>query len=96
MAQDIEDKVVFAVSPGNGDGVPMVLLGIPHRAYKRMKDGRTSTFDLTKVGLPVKLILYGAENHTAAMKMIEGHMAETGTAMLDERRADFSIQPKVK
>lgn len=95
MAQDIEEKVVFAVSPdGQGDGVPVVLLGIPYRAYKRMKNGNTSTFDLTKAGIPVKLVLYGAENHTAAMKMIEAHMAKTGTPMLDERRADFSIKPK--
>ncbi len=88
----IEEKMVFAVSPG--DGVPVVLLGIPQGAWEYMKDGKTHTFDLTRVGIPVKLMLYGAKDHDAAMKMIETHMSDRKLPYLDARREDFSIKPK--
>lgn len=95
MAGNIEDKMVFGISPnGNGDGIPVVLLGIPRGAWDYMHDGKTHSFDLTKVGIPVKILIYGADNHTAAMKMIEGHMSERGLPYLDQRREDFSIKPK--
>lgn len=91
---DIENKMVFAVSPeGNGDGVPMLLLGIPAGAWEYMKDGKTHQFDLTKIGLPVRIMLYGAPDHSAAMKMVEGHLSDRGLPYLDARREDFSIKP---
>ncbi len=90
---NIEEKMVFGISPGQGDGVPCVLLGIPAKAWEHMRDGKTHTFDLTKAGLPIKLILYGAADHKAAMKMIEGHLAATNTPYLNELQTDFSIKP---
>jgi hypothetical protein len=90
----IEEKMVFGISPGDGNGVPLVLLGIPKGAWDYMKDGKTHTFDLTKAGLPIKIMLYGADNHSAALKMVERHIAEKGLPYLDQRREDFSIKPR--
>jgi hypothetical protein len=90
----IEEKMVFGVSPGDGDGIPLVLLDIPKGAWEHMKDGKTHTFDLTKIGMPIKIMLYGADDHAAAMKMIEVHLAERGVPYIDARRDDFSIKPK--
>src|SRR5579885_1315247 len=92
---DMENKVVFAVSlQGQGDGIPVVLLGIPARAWEHMKDGNTHTFDLTRAGVPVKLILYGARTHRDAMAVIETHSSLRGEPLLDARDRDFSIHPK--
>jgi hypothetical protein len=93
MNKNIEEKVIFGVSPG---AEPMILLGVPKGAWEYMKDGKTHTFDLTKIGLPLKIVMYGAENHTAAMKIIEGHMSAKGQTYADERRRDFSIYPTPK
>jgi hypothetical protein len=77
MTRNIEDKVVFGVCPGGeGDGVPLVLLGIPKGAWEYMKDGKTHNFDLTKAGIPVKLMLYGGDSHSHCMKMIEAHLSK--------------------
>lgn len=89
MSRNIEEKVVFGVSPGSE---PMILLGVPKGAWDYMKDGKTHTFDLTKIGLPIKIVMYGAKDHAAAMKMIEGHLKDKGQPYLDERRRDFSIE----
>jgi len=88
-ARDDEDKVIFAVSPdGQGDGVPIVIFGIPKAAWERMKDGHTSTFDLTKIGLKFKCVMYGAETSEQA----KGYLNLAGAVQAWD--SDFSIQPK--
>jgi len=53
---------------------------------------KTHTFDLTKAGLPVKLLMYGAKDHAAAMKMIHDFMRRRGIPYLDKRGTeDFSL-----
>ncbi|TIL29992.1 hypothetical protein [Mesorhizobium sp.] len=95
--RNLDEKLVFAVSPaGQGDGVPILLVGVPNGAWEYMKDGKTHHFDLTKAGVPVKLLLFGAESHAAAMKVIDDAMKASGTAYLDERLTDFAIKPRVK
>lgn len=95
MPGRVEDKVVFGLCPdGQGDGVPLLLLGVPRGAWNYMRDGKTHTFDLTRVGLPVKLILFGATDHASAKAVIEAHNAGLGAPTLDLRRDDFSIRPR--
>lgn len=38
--------------------VPTVILGMPQGAWDFMADGLTHTFDLTKVGVPVQVIIF--------------------------------------
>lgn len=92
---DIETKMVFGISPqGQGDGIPVVLLGIPKGAWEFMKDGKTHHFDLTRLGVPVKMMLYGAKDHTEAMRVIEQCAAAQGEPLLDDRRTDYGIPMK--
>lgn len=90
-----DEKLVFAVSPaGQGDGVPILLVGVPKAAWEYMKDRKTHHFDLTKAGVPVKLLFFGADSHAAAMKVIDDAMKASGNAYFDERRTDFAIKPR--
>lgn len=93
--QPVDEKVVFGVAPNaTGDGAPLVLLGIPALAWENLKGGKCSTFDLTRIGIPVKLMVYGAENHDAAMKVITDYNKAHSLATLDLRREDFGLKPK--
>lgn len=84
-----EEKVVCGISPeGTGDGVPLVILGVPKGAWEYMKDGKTHTFDLTAAGVPVKLVLFGGKDHEECSRLL----VQAGT--IDARGVDFSIQPK--
>jgi hypothetical protein len=89
MPKNIEEKIVFALSPS--DIGPILTLGIPKAAWEYMKDGKTHHFDLTSIGIPVKLLLFGAESHDAAMKVLTKAAADQGVPLLDERQRDFSI-----
>ena len=92
MSRNIEEKMVFGLSTDD-KGTPSVLLGIPKGAWEYMKDGMTHTFDLSSVGVNVKLMLFGAENHDAAMKLLTDSFHAAGKPVLDERLKDFSIKP---
>ena len=85
---------MFALSPtGTGDGVPLMVVGIPEKAWTVLIEGKTAEFDLTKAGLPIKLVLFGAKDHDAAMKMLTEHAANRNEPMYDRRREYFGIDP---
>lgn len=88
---DIEERPVFGYGPG-ADGSTVLLLGIPRRAWETMQDGHAKDLDLTGIGLPVKLLIFGADDHASVMKVINASFAEAGVPVLDERRRDFSIK----
>lgn len=94
-ARNIEEKMVFAVSyEGQGDGVPVVVLGIPRAAWRYMRDGKTHNFDLTKAGVPVKLMIFGGKDHADVMKTLDDAAKLSGSAYEDARQKDFDIHPR--
>lgn len=86
----IDRRLVFAVSPSDVRGVATLLVGVPAGAWDHVKDGKTAGFDLSRIGIPFQLIMFGAETHDAAMKMLEQFASASGVALLDERRRDFA------
>lgn len=84
-----DEQVAFMV--GMTDAEPVVMLGIPPGAWEYMKGGHTHTFDLSKIGLPFKILLFGAESHDAAMKTLLDYAKKTGIPVNDQRGKDFSI-----
>lgn len=88
-----EEKVLFAVSSREiDDGATFdVLLGVPLAAWEYMKDGHTHTFDLTKLGLPFRILLYGGPDHAAVRAVIDVHNAKQGLITDDQTDRDFSV-----
>ncbi|MGH8596001.1 MAG: hypothetical protein ACREXT_05020 [Gammaproteobacteria bacterium] len=84
-----EDKMVFAVSM-DGDE-PMLLLGIPQAAWEYMRGGKTHHFDLTKVGVPIKLLVFGCKDRAEAVAHIETHNRKQGLSTLYQPGKDFGI-----
>lgn len=91
MRRDIEEKMVFGIAPTTDGKPPVITLGIPEGAWNHMKDGKTHTFDLTKVGFPVRLLVFGGKDHAAVLQSIESGMKAAGVPILDQRNKDFSI-----
>ena len=67
------------------------LLGVPDAAWGYMKDGKTQLLDLHKLGIPVKLILFGCRTQAEAIKVIEEHNAKQNRPVLRSNE-DFSIK----
>ena len=88
---DIDQKIVFGISHEVGE-IPTLVMGIPTAAWEYMKDGHTHTFDLSKAGIPVKVVLFGASDHDAVLALIDAGLKASGHPYLDERRKDFSIE----
>lgn len=90
MAQDKEQKMAFAVQMT--DDVPLMTIGVPQAAWDYMKDGKTHTFDLTPMGVPLKLMIFGGESHDAVTKTLFEAASKAGIVVNDMRRTDFSIK----
>jgi hypothetical protein len=95
MKGSIEEKIVFALAPGGtGDGVPLVVLGVPLGAWKYIREGKTNTFDLTKgpMPIPVKIMVFGGMSHAEVKGILEKYaFAQGAQGILDETRTDFRI-----
>ena len=91
MTGNKEDSVVFGVAPLEG-GRSTLMIGIGAGAWKYMSDGKANTIDLSSLGIPLQVIVYGAEDRAAALQVIETHNRSLGLATLDLRREDFGIK----
>jgi hypothetical protein len=92
MAKNIEEKIVFGLSRDFA-GRTLLLLGIPAGAWEYMKDGKTNQFDLSSVGVPIQVIVYGGATHDEVKGAIDKHNASVGLPAVDLRREDLSIKP---
>lgn len=90
-----EQKLVFAVGPdGQGDGVPLILVGVSAAAWAYMSDGKTHHCDLSGIGLPIKLMLFGGADRADIVKTIEAFNTRRGLASLHLPQRDFGIKPR--
>jgi hypothetical protein len=96
--KSVEEKIIFALAPPTdkpgGNGNPVLMLGIPKGAWDYMKDGMCHTFDLTKIGLPVQLVVFGGNTHESTLADL--HRAIGQIPVVDLRSADFSIKTNKK
>ncbi len=67
-----DDRCVFALGENN-DGTTVLIVGLNAHTWEYIKDGKTSTIDLTKVGVPLQLILFGAETKEDCLKLFQQH-----------------------
>ena len=79
------NQVVFAVS-SRADGGVDVLLGVPTAAWEYMQDGKTHTFDLTKLGLSIRLIMCGGKDQAQLRGWIDEHNKRLGVTEVQDRR----------
>ena len=86
-----EAKVLFGVSP-RGSGTDL-LIGISRASWEYMKDGHTHTIDLTKLGLPVRVIIWGGPTQAALRATVEAHNARLGLPPIDDQtERNFGIE----
>jgi hypothetical protein len=86
-----EEKILFAISIDHKDQAPIIMFAIPTAAWEYMKDGKTHTFDLSKAGLPVRVVLFGGGDSESLMKVLKEDLAKQGIRVDDRRGEDFSI-----
>jgi hypothetical protein len=75
MAQQPEkpdQKMLFALSPGSAetDGIETLTLLIPQAAWDYMRNGMCHEFDLTKIGVPLRMVLAGTPTHKTGLELL--------------------------
>jgi hypothetical protein len=77
------EKVVFGIGE-DAKGTKTVIIGVSDASWKYMRDGRTHTLDLTGLGLPIQIILFGGRTQEG----IKALLAKAG----DENTRDVTDQ----
>lgn len=67
---NIDQRVVFGAGTGEG-GMPVIALGVSEKAWEYMKDGKSHTFDLRPIGLPITLVLFGGETRESIQAILQ-------------------------
>jgi len=90
MEPTVEQKAVFSV--GTTDNEPVLMIGVSRTCFDFMiKENVTSTIDLTKLDIPLKVVIYAGEGHSDVMGVVEAAAKKQGLAISDRRREDFGI-----
>jgi len=85
---DKDKRLVFGLSKGE-DGIPIMVIGIPEVAWDdHLRKAKTYTFDLTNVGIQLKLALFGGPNRAKILDTLQ--VFQKGGPLLDEK-TDFGI-----
>lgn len=86
---EIDKKPIFLLAP-TADGKPLLMFIVPETAYNDAPNGWSFPFDLTAVGLPIRVSIVKAKDHADGMAQIEAIAKQKGIPILDQRRKDFS------
>jgi hypothetical protein len=98
---DRETKILFAFAPPDSqpDGVPVITLMMPQKAWEYMNGGMSHDFDLTNIGIPMKIIIGRCRDHAHGMAILEqangGALKRSGYKDVRDH-LDVSIDPDRK
>lgn len=94
MSKDKEHKCIFALGVSPDGTKPTIILGVPKAAWDYMKDGKTHTFDFTQAGLPIQVIMFGAETQEEILELI--NQASKLPQFEQDLEKDFGIKEPTK
>lgn len=91
------EQVIFGYVPGEDrdDGVPVLLFIISQAAWDYMASGLGHSFDMTKLGIPLKALIHRCETRESGMADLRSAGIITDRTT-DARHVDLSFDEKKK
>jgi hypothetical protein len=70
---DREEKVIFAFAPASSqpDHIPTLTFMMPEKSRHYMRNGMCHEFNLTNVGIPLRIIIGGCDDHAHGMAILQ-------------------------
>jgi hypothetical protein len=98
MTKTRDEQVIFAFTPGcdEPDGIPSLVFIMPEAAWSYMRNGMGHEFDLTNVGIPLRIVIGRTKDHETGMKLVEQANTMKAANVKDVRHVDvhFGSKPK--
>jgi hypothetical protein len=88
-----DDSVFSVLAHGNGTA-PVIAIGLTPKAWNNMLGEHTRIFDLSKIGIPIRIMIFGAESVERATEILQNAAKDAGVELEDRRGTDFSIGEK--
>jgi len=96
---DTEQKVLFAFAPAESqpDGIPTLVFLMTQKARDYMINGLSHDFDLTKIGIPLKVIIGPCHDHASGLAQLEkANGGPLARGFRDARGVSMEINPDAK
>ena len=92
MTVEKNNKVLVGIgSPDAPGSPPTIVLGVSKAAWEFMQNGMTHTFDLRKVGVPVQIVMFGADSQDDCAALMQQGAAAAGAPFVDARGKDGNL-----
>lgn len=91
MTKDINESFTFSLA-ADPDGGVVIMVGMPRKARDYIADGKTNTADFASLGVPVKLVVFGAETHQDCLDIIKKANEQNALFTEEQMDKDFSIK----
>jgi hypothetical protein len=83
-----DKKVVVGLGGSDRSGdIPTIVLGMPEASWPEMEGGKTHSFDLSKIGIPVRIIMFRGKDHEDVAKTMMDAAGEAGADVFDQRHS---------
>lgn len=97
MSSDKDKQIVFALAPMDDGKGPMLIVGLPDKAWELMKtEKKTHNFDLNSFGVPIRFMLFHEPTHADCLRTLKIAQGAQGGPGLYAMQHDFSIKPEYK
>jgi len=91
MKRDEQVLFAFARACDTPDNIPVLTFLISEAAWAYAKDGLGHDFDLTRVGIPVKVIIGRTKNNAAGLELLRA-ANRIGEEVKDVRNVDLGFK----
>lgn len=92
-----EKQCLFVFKPADktADGIPILAFLLPEAAWDYMRNGLGHAFDLTNIGIPLKVVIGRTKDHKTGMAELRkaGLLAEE---TVDARDVDVDFKERTK
>jgi hypothetical protein len=95
---DRDKKVIFVFVPADAaeDGIPTLTFIMPEESWNYMRRGLGHEFDLTNVGIPLRVLIGRTRNHATGIAELEKANGGTMKRFKDVSGADLHFDQKPK
>lgn len=91
--REINNEAVF-LSAVDDDGVPILAVGLSAAAWDYIKDGKTHNIDCVKLGIPLRLMIFGGDTRESILKKLREDAKDYGIDVKDGPVKSFGFDKK--
>lgn len=90
--EELRERLIFAVGADEAQQCYTLMVGITQKCWEELQNENVSkNMDLTKAGIPLKLILFACDDQEHGMRVLKDACKASNIELDDQCGKDFSL-----